>query len=418
MSIKWPSWSLVTVVLVLFSALIAELYRFQGFLLLDLLTPILIFIWLLIKLYKKEKIHYSPLLLPALLFVLIGWAALLIKNPELSTSDLVKSAFYGVRWISLFALSLVVFNQSPHEQKWTWKALVGFTLLLSLAGFVQLILVPDFTAFEAIGWDPHQGRLLSTWFDPNFVGGYLAFFTPLLLGYAWDQSKDRKWAIPLLAMIIIALALTLSRSAYLALLAGLFTFGMLKSKKLLFAGAAALLVLGLTLSPVRERFVSLLDNVESILVDNYTLPDASARLRYASWRTGWTLFMDSPLIGQGYNAYKFSAVEKGLIEDPDIHAASGSDSSLITILATTGILGFLPYLSLYALLLLTAWKNRHSTFSLGYFSGLTGLMVHSVFVNSLLFPLLLAPFWLSTGLFLEGKHEGPLRTGTSKRTMR
>lgn len=397
---KKLSFSPILVALVLLSALVAELYRFHDLLLLDLITPPLVLVWLGLKLLRKEKLYWPGITLPAALFLLIGFASLLLHSTTLSTTDFLGSAFYGVRWASLFLLSIIVANQTEQEQKLTWKILVGFTVLLCIAGFIQLVFVPDFTAFEDLGWDPHQGRLLSTWFDPNFVGGYLAFFTPLLLGYAWEHKKDRPWALPALGILIVALALTLSRSAYVALFAGLLVFGALRSAKLLVMGAIALTLLGLLVSPVRDRFESLLENIQSVSSETYTLPDASARLRYDSWRIGWTLFMDSPLIGQGYNAYKFAALDKGLIKDPNVHAASGSDSSALTILSTTGILGFLAFLSAYALLFITAWKNRKNGLGLGFLSGLTGLLVHSIFVNSLLFPLFMAPFWISAGLLL------------------
>lgn len=414
---KKLSFSSGLIAAILLSALIAELYRFHDLLLLDLITPPLVLLWFGLKLLRKEKLHWPSIALPAGLFLLMGFASLLLHSEALSTTDFLKSAFYGVRWAALFLLSIIVANQTEQEQKRTWKILVGFTVLLCIAGFIQLVFVPDFTTFEDLGWDPHQGRLLSTWFDPNFVGGTLAFFTPLLLGYAWDRKKDRPWLLPALGIVIMALALTLSRSAYVALFAGLLVFGALRSAKLLAIGALALTLLGLLVSPVRDRFESLVENIQSVSSETYTLPDASARLRYDSWRIGWTLFMDSPLLGQGYNAYKFAALDKGLIKDPNVHAASGSDSSILTILSTTGILGFLAFLSVYAMLFITAWKNRKTGLGLGFFSGLTGLLIHSIFVNSLLFPLFMAPFWISAGLLLGAakqsstphqSHEDPL----------
>lgn len=393
-----PSFSLAIIALTLLTALIAELYRFHGFLLLDLVTPPLVLAWFAQKALRKQTILWPAFALPAGIFLILGWASLLMHGSALTSTELLQSAFYGVRWASLFGLSILVANQNAAEQKITWKLLVGFSVLLAVAGFLQLHFVPNFTAFEDLGWDPHQGRLLSTWFDPNFVGGYLAFFTPLLLDYAWDHPRSRRFALPALALIVLAVALTLSRSAYVALAAGLFVFGLIRSRKLLAIGALGLVLLGLMVAPVRDRFLSLIDNLKSVTTETYTLPDDSARLRYDSWRNGWTLFMDSPLLGQGYNAYKFAALEQGLIKDTNIHAASGSDSSLLTILATTGIAGFLPFISVYFLLFQRAWRQRKSGLSLGLFSGLTGLALHSIFVNSLLFSLFLAPFWISVGL--------------------
>ena len=51
---KGPSLELWIVLAVLSAAFIAELYRVKGFLLLDLLAPLLLAVWLLKKWLKKE----------------------------------------------------------------------------------------------------------------------------------------------------------------------------------------------------------------------------------------------------------------------------------------------------------------------------------------------------------------------------
>ena len=77
---------------------------------------------------------------------------------------------------------------------------------------------------------------------------------------------------------------------------------------------------------------------------------------------------------------------------------SGGDSSLLNVLAMTGLLGFAPFLALYLLLAKKAWDLRRTGYGLGFLSALCGLFVHCIFVNSLLFPLFMAPFWISAGL--------------------
>lgn len=388
--------------LVLLLTLIAELYRFQGYLILDLFVPFFVVLWLIKKLYKKE-LSFPGTIYPAFLFIGIGAASLLVHSGKMNFPEFLASFFYVVRWISFFLLSVVVWNQSKEGKRLLIFLLALFTGLLCIAGFVQLHLVPDFTSYEDLGWDPHQNRLLSTWFDPNFVGGFLAFMFPILLGFALDKkiilnTRQRLFILGVCILSLIAIFLTLSRSAYLALIVSLFIYGLLRSVKTLFIIGMLFLMLFSVSSDVRSRFTSLITNIESAVSDDYTLPDASARLRYESWSEAWHLFLDEPLIGQGYNRYKYAALELGTLKDTEIHSASGSDSSLLNVLATTGILGFLPFLTTYLILAVRAWKNRHQGFSLGGVAALSGLFVHSIFVNSLLFPLFMAPFWIMAGL--------------------
>jgi O-antigen ligase len=390
--------SVFTIGFILLVDLIGELYRFHGYLLLDLLLPLVCAAWLVKNLLERRPIHWPRTLPFAAFFCLFGLSSLLIHAGDMGAGNLLGAAFYGVRWASAYFLCVIVQSQSDWERGWTEKLLFGFSLLLCLAGFAQLDIMPDFTAMEALGWDPHQNRLLSTWFDPNFVGGFLAFVLPMIIGTALDRPKERVWLVPLAAVVTLALALTLSRSAYLAMLAGLFVFGLLRSVKLLAAGGILLVLMTAVLPPVQSRFFTLVDNIESVFVDNYTLPDASARLRFASWSEAWQLFQEDPILGQGYNRYKYAALELGTLKDLNIHSASGSDSSLLNILATTGILGFLPFFTVYIFLAQQAWRQRKDGYSAGFFAALCGLFIHSIFVNSLLFPLFMAPFWISAGL--------------------
>ncbi|MEK9159660.1 MAG: O-antigen ligase family protein [Patescibacteria group bacterium] len=395
---KALSFSTLGLALTLLFGFIAELERFHGFLLIDLFIPFFAAAWLGWKLLKRQPLKLPPTLLPGALFLLFGLSSLLINSGDMSLGEVLPAAFYGIRWAGFYFLSVIVWNQSRDEKRATLWMLFGFTFLLCLAGFVQLKIMPDFTEMEAIGWDPHVSRLLSTWFDPNFVGGFLAFMLPLILGTAWDEKRWRKLLLPLAAMVVMAIALTLSRSAYLALIAGLFVFGLLRSVKLLAALGVGLLLMVAVLPPVQARFLSLVDSVQTVFVEDYTLPDASARLRFASWDEAWQLFLEKPILGQGYNRYKYAALELGTLKDLNIHSASGGDSSLLNVLAMTGLLGFAPFLALYLLLAKKAWDLRRTGYGLGFLSALCGLFVHCIFVNSLLFPLFMAPFWISAGL--------------------
>lgn len=384
--------------LTLLFSFVGELQRFHGFLFIDLFVPLFGAVWLGLKLIKRQNIKWPPTLLPAVLFFFLGLSSLLIHSTGMSLDEVLPAAFYGIRWASFYFLSIIVWNQNREEKTFTLWLLFSFTLLLCIAGFVQLNIMPDFTTMELLGWDPHQNRLLSTWFDPNFVGGFFAFMLPTILGLAWEKPELRKWLLPMSAVVLLALGLTLSRSAYLAMVAGLFVFGLFRSMKLLLALSAILFLMTFLISPVQNRVLSLFESLSAAIESDLTLPDASARLRFASWEESWTLFLEEPLLGQGYNRYKYAALELGTLKDINIHSASGGDSSLLNILAMTGVVGFIPFFGLYLYLARDAWLKRKTGLGLGFFAGLCGLFIHSIFVNSLLFPLFMAPFWINAGL--------------------
>lgn len=404
MKTKYFSVATVGVGITLLCVLVGELFRLKGILLLDIWAPFFAGGWLILKLLRKEIKTLPQITWPALAFVGIGLASLLLNSAEMSWGPFISASLYGVRWASLALIGLLVMTERPLIKKTILTEVVGLSVLLAIAGFIQLKIAPDFTDYEILGWDPHIGRILGTWFDPNLLGGWLAMISPVILGLAWDDKKHRHWWLAALAIVGAALMLTLSRSAYLAIITALGVFSLVRSRTLLIG----FIILGLTatavVTPVQERVFSLVDSIESVFTETYALTDASARHRFGSWEEAFDLFSEKPIIGHGYNRYSEAALELGTLKDTEIHSASGSDSSLLTVLATTGILGFIPFLTLYAMIARMAWAKRKNSASLGLFAGLSGLFVHSVFVNSLLFPLLMAPLWILIGsLSFQGK---------------
>jgi O-antigen ligase len=403
---------LIGIVVALLCVATGELFRFKGMLLLDLWAPLFLGLWVAkeFMLSFEEKRHFfadknlNKSMICAAFFCSIGLGSLLVNSSYLETSETLKAAFYGLRWASLFGFFIVASRLNPLQKKIAQTSTLILGTWLAIAGFVQLLIYPNFGEMTSLGWDPHQGRLLSTWFDPNFLGGFFAFLLPILGGTLWDTKiTSKRWKFPsLLALIFIvilaALFLTYSRSAYLALLTGMGLFGLLRSRKWLVIG---LILCGLFVGISergRERVLDLAHSVESVFTENYRLPDPSGRLRFASWEGGVQLFLESPWIGQGYNRYADAALHSGAVKDLKGHSASGSDSSLITILATTGIFGLGAWLTLMVIIVRNLWSQRKNSLALGTLCGLSGLFIHSIFVNSLLFPLLLLPLWLCLGL--------------------
>ena len=71
-------------------------------------------------------------------------------------------------------------------------------------------------------------------------------------------------------------------------------------------------------------------------------------------------------LAQASNTLRFVQFEEGLITNSEEHSAGGSDSSLLTILATTGIFGLLAFIWLMASAVFVSWKlfiNKENNFN-------------------------------------------------------
>lgn len=385
----------------------------------DLLIPVLFVLWVADKLkndcvFRVGKIGRFVLLF--LFAVLFGYALNLFRFPFV---EMLTAFTYLGRFFMYAVLTFIVYDLSERDgRESVCRVVLGGTLvsflLISTLGFLQLWLFPSFLdlGLDLAGWDPHVGRLLSTWFDPNFVGGYLAFSLSIVfaLGLYARHQRRTVWFFALAGLAFLGLAAlyyTFSRSGYLAMAAVIFVLAFLKSRKLLFA-VFCLAVLGFAFSPrVQERVGEGWESGKALFgIDSQSPLDPTARLRVESWSRAIDIIADHPWIGVGYSRYAYEINQRGygLLSD---HDAGGSDSSLLTIWATTGIVGLAAYLFIGFSAAVAALKNSWqksdflSYLSAGLLAGFTGMAVHSVFVNSLLFPLIMVYLWMGLALLDE-----------------
>jgi O-antigen ligase len=96
-----------------------------------------------------------------------------------------------------------------------------------------------------------------------------------------------------------------------------------------------------------------------------------------NYQEGWQTFTKSPLIGLGYNNLAFIRD----IKNPQSHANSGFDGSIMTLLTTTGIIG--------TSIFLFGLKLFYSKSDLLKKTFLITILFHSLFANSLLYPWIL-----------------------------
>lgn len=393
-----------------------------GILLSDLLTGLVLVSWITKKLILKEKFFLPNLAWPILSFILIACVSLAINSVNLTVDEFFASGFYLVRWI-LYAGIYFVVSDSTYSSEFRHRFIKNFFLaglIIGFLGFIQLKLFPDFSPMVKYGWDPHQGRLLSTWFDPNFIGGFLAILLlPIISIILFQQffgkelkPKDLlKTTLLFIGAVIlfIALILTYSRSSYLAFFAGfiiivllpfLFKKGKGKLLKMLIIGFTvfvALAIVAIFFPRAQER------------IQGARNLDVTAKARINSWKQGWNAIQDNYIIGVGYNALRYSRS----IAVSQLHSASGVDSSLLTIWLTTGILGLFAYSWIFLRIIKKSFWDFFSFIrasdqdnllfnnglNLGILGATAALLIHSMFVNSLLYPHIMLTLWMLVGLF-------------------
>ncbi len=314
-------------------------------------------------LFKLKFRLKNPLFLkPALLFILVALLSLLFTPLHLNFNQYLISFSYIARFFLYVFFAWIIYSGSFLDIKKTFfLSGIAFAVL----GLLQLVFFPNLDFLAASGWDPHYFRTVSTFLDPNFAGAFFVLIMILLL-----QFKKEKYAGIFFTLLYIALLTTFSRSSYLMFLVSGLTFSFLNKSKKYFI-----------LTLVLFAFLLLGFKTYSILVatPRNISREQSASFRFNTWQQGFVLFQKSPVLGIGFNAYRFG-IEKynlGNQQFLESHGSSANDSSLLFVLSTTGILG----LGVYLYFLFSLFKSNRTAAI-----GLTGLLIHSFFSNSLFFP--------------------------------
>ncbi len=343
-------------------------------------------------LVKKSLKIPKTVFTPFVLFTVSAIASTVAALNFFSPGQIAVSALFLLRFIIYFLLSVVAYNSIAKSsiEKWI-NALLIIGVIFALLGFLQLVFFSNLSSLQASGWDPHQMRIVSTLLDPNFSGCIFSLLSAISISFY--LFKNRKIYLFALAIFITAIIFTFSRSSYLAIATVVVTVGFVKAPRVLLISVAVFILAFTTIGQVKSRIIGAL-----------TI-DETATARIESWQRAVTIFKGSEILGVGFNTYRYAQASYGFFSfDNPLggHSGAGSDSSILLIAATTGIIG----LSLYLYLLINIFRvfksnARSNPLHLGALAGFLGLIVDSQFINSLFFPQVMLLFYFILGLVLK-----------------
>lgn len=326
----------------------------------------------------KLRLKKPPLfIIGALIFILVAIISLILTPLKLQLGEYLISFFYILRFAAYIFLGWVIFSGAfPKLRDEVAKILIYSGLGLTFLGLLQFTFLPNLEFLKNNGWDPHYFRTVSTFLDPNFLGGFLVL-TLLVLSPQFCL-KRRNILTPrvfylLFGLVYLALLATFSRGSYLAFLASFITLAYLyRSFKL---GVICIVL-----------FLGLLLGFNAYQI-NIAAPRGIDRIRYAefrlnTWQQGAILFQQHLVLGVGFNAYRY-ALEQYHLTGQDFLLTRGSstnDSSLLFVAASTGIVGLFSFLFFLSSLI----KNYKQNPLL--IAGILGLVIQSFFANTLFYP--------------------------------
>jgi len=346
---------------------LGQLVKFGIFNIFDILAVMLAIFTLL----KKPKYpNWYPYFLCFILFGLFSWTVnlFIIKDPLVF-----KGFLYLIRLFSYSFVAVYVFNFLKSKQGLSISdkkekiinSLLSISIVSTLFGWIQYLILPDTRFLKAVGWDDHLYRMVGTFLDPAF----LALIILLGIVIALYQKKTK-----IFLFLLISLAFTYSRATYL----GLGLFLIFKRKFLpLIIFATVILFLPKMLSEGTD-FARTVSNINKL----------------SNYQETLSIIKKSPSIGVGYNNFCPARIKYLNTDNTSSHSCFGSDSSILFILATTGVIGFLLFISF-----IFRVPNSYLVFS-----SFILIMVHGLFTNSLFYPHIM--FWMFALLGLGSEGNG------------
>ena len=350
-------WAVVAVICLLpFATLPVKIVVTPTFL--DLALGGVMAVWLLrLVTGQQRRVVTAPITLPLLVFILMALFAFIfgINNGPL-TSQLLRK--FAELLLSLgFVLVIVDYCRNWERLErlvkvWLWAgagaAVIGIALWLipeetanTLLNYLTRLGYPGGWVIRYIEENPDLAeRAIGTSVDPNVFGGLLVLIgtlaAPQLLA---KRPLLPRWQVAtIFGLIFVALLLTFSRGAFVALVGGLGFIALVRYRRLMpYMLVAGLLLL---LLPITQGYVAR-------LVEGFMGQDLATQMRFGEYRDAWALMLRYPLFGVGFAG------------SPDIDLYLGVAMVYLTIGQQMGFLGLGAFTAVMLSLWGYAFFKRH-----------------------------------------------------------
>jgi putative inorganic carbon (HCO3(-)) transporter len=351
-------------------------------------------VWLLRVIALRETIAWrSPLTWALLGFLFVG---LLSALGALSIAD---SAKEFLRWAELLVIFVAARNLLTGR-----RALIAASFLLAGAAlegllgayqFLQQVGPPGFVLMGQFM------RAYGTFDQPNPYAGYLGLLLPLSVALLLARWRDWKsavrapwqrallWIGTLLAtgLALMGIAMSWSRGAWITVAVSMVALVLLKGRKWALAILALIVIgwfvlgssaAGLLPSAISERFADVVPFFTPFDVRTVEVTDANWSLveRMAHWQAAWGMFSDHPWLGVGFGNYPavYPAYAIGIWTDPLGHA----HNYYLNVAAEAGLVGLSAYLLVIAAAFVQSLRafSRTSGLQRAVVIGALGMLVY------------------------------------------
>jgi len=363
---------------------------------------ILFFIPLKLESFRWHRIDTS-------LLVWLGWcgSSALINTPWPQGGLKFESI------VLMFVLYLVV-RASISRTSNFYRIAAALSIPAIIQSFIGILQYFELFPLTSGFFRGYESQVFGTVGGSNVLGAFLAVSIPIVYFLIVNsKGRDRIWWILSLILILIALVLTKSRGAWVAVIIGLIVMKWDLVASLIGRVWTSKLRVFITI-PVSVLLLS------ALLFGLYNLNPDSASGRLFIWSVTWDMISDHLWTGVGYGNFGLNWLEYqgSYLANPDAsfnHLAANltsAHSQYLNILAETGVIGlslFLGFIfSIYSGLIKRAKRSdpeqRQRILTIG--AALTILFTHALIDDVLSSLIVRIQFIIILSLFVSGLQRG------------
>jgi len=352
--------------------------------------PIDIVVGLSIPFYVLGFIRVPSVYKQFLGFMSVATFSLVISLSAFDLLEVFVGSFYLIRLFAYSTFFLMVWNLVKKDL--SYKRTLFYSLILvcvccAIFGWIQYFWIPDLRFLTELHWDDHLNRLAGTFLDPSFTSLILVF--GFLMSLSVYLRKQRKVLLTTMVFLIVTIAFTYTRASFLALVAGICMFLYWQKKRVVVFSIIVVFAMLVIFLPRPAGEGVRLERSRSIVA------------KLENYRQTLRIVKLNPLFGVGFNNMCPARLQlySGSARS---HACSGTDSSILFVLATTGVVGSVVFFNFAKEAL---GKVGKGVYGKALLACIMALLVHSLFVNSMFYPWIIGWMAVLFGISMKSAKE-------------
>ena len=256
-------------------------------------------LWLTLVIRNRERIDVPWMFWPLAAYAgMTVLAAVFAVNQEVSLRD--------TKQLLLFAIIPIAYRLLPGK-----RSLSAVDVIITVGALEAIV---GIFQYAILNFDNLGRRVQGSLSHYMTYSGVLMLVACAAAARLMFRRQDRVWTSLVMPALLVALALTMSRNAWVGVCVGIGLLFLLRDFRLVaILPAVAALFLAVAPAHLTERFYS-----------TFSLSDPSNRDRVAMLKTGWRIIKKDPLTGVGpdgvrlvYPVYRDAMAEKQL--NPHLH---------------------------------------------------------------------------------------------------